>query len=236
MLARGRRAAAARAAAAFAGACLLALALAPTASRQYWTEKMWDSGRVGVAKRYANQSVAGLIARLQNHNQPSTAIWGLSVLAILVALIVLVRRQRGPLADVRALIIAAAAATAISPISWSHHYVWAVPAFALVAYDAIRARARWRWAPIALAYLAFAYGPVFDNRYLKALPHVLVGSLRTAQYLVATVILCGLIAWEGARRLPGRGPGAQDAELADLSQEAAELADLSQRPAPVPVA
>lgn len=202
MLVRGRRAPGAHAAVAFVGASVLAWALAPTASRQYWTDKVWNPGRIGVARRFANQSAAGVIARLQHHDRASTGIW-LPIAALLfVATVALVRAQRGPLGDVRALIIGAAAATALSPISWSHHYVWAVPALALAVHDAIGARRPWRWGAIGLAYLGFAYGPVFVNRYLGALPGGLVAQIRSLDYPAATVILCGLIAWDGIVREP----------------------------------
>lgn len=199
LLVRGRRAAGIRAIGAFIGVSVLALALAPTASRQYWTDKMWDSSRVGVAKRYANQSIAGVIARFQDLSKPNTIVWVLFVLAVFALIVVVARAQRGPLGDVRALIIGAAGATALSPISWSHHFVWAVPAFAMVIYDAIRLRSRWQWAPIALAYVAFAYGPVFLSRFTKAWPDPVVDNLRSLLYPAATIILCGLIGWVGYR-------------------------------------
>ncbi|QKV96728.1 DUF2029 domain-containing protein [Streptomyces sp. NA02950] len=130
--------AAATAAVTAVAATLLAAWVAPGASRVYWTEALWDTDRIGVLAYVSNQSLEGVLARLVEPLQPSGAVWGLGVLAVLA---VWAHRVRGAAAagdDTAGFALTGVAACLISPITWVHHLVWLIPALTVLAESALR--------------------------------------------------------------------------------------------------
>lgn len=140
-LCRGRWRPALTAVATFAACGLLGWVLAPGQSKQFWFHAMLDPERVGGLSYSANQSLRGLLFRL---GAPEF-VWFAAVLAVLAVTVVLLPRLRD---DLTALVAVAAAGLLISPVSWSHHWVWIAPALMLLG-------GRVRIAVVA----AFAVGP-----------------------------------------------------------------------------
>ncbi|MFJ5799833.1 glycosyltransferase 87 family protein [Streptomyces decoyicus] len=149
-----------------ATALLSALAL-PRDSHRFWTEIVFAADRVGEVEITANQSLRGALARLLHTHDPGT-VWIMVVgpvaaLGLALAAGSLLRGQRAWAA-------AACAATAllVSPISWSHHWVWCVPMVILLGSEALRrsgtATRRW-WAATA------ALGLLFCSFALWWVPH-----------------------------------------------------------------
>ncbi len=64
-------------------ATVLAAALFPDASREFWTSALWNTGRVGELAFVSNQSLRGVVARLDPES-PSTLAWLLLVAGTLV--------------------------------------------------------------------------------------------------------------------------------------------------------
>jgi alpha-1,2-mannosyltransferase len=120
--------AAARAALAFAACTGAAFALDQHDSLRYWTQTAYQPARIGGIAYAANQSILGTLARLGLSHPAETWLWlALCLLAAALA----VAGMRGALRTgqvTRALLLNAAAGLLISPISWSHHWVWAAPA------------------------------------------------------------------------------------------------------------
>jgi alpha-1,2-mannosyltransferase len=120
------------AAAAFAGATLLAAAVLPYDSWRFWTRMVFEAGRVGLVEDTANQSLRGALARLLHTTEPgvrwitAAAVTGMAGLAVAVA-----AELRGR----RAWAVVACAVTAllVSPVSWSHHWVWCLPMILVLA-------------------------------------------------------------------------------------------------------
>ncbi|MEU3476946.1 glycosyltransferase 87 family protein [Streptomyces sp. NPDC033754] len=135
-------------------ATTLAVALAlPADSKKFWTETLFATGRVGFAEETANQSISGVLARLMHTDSPG--IWWVLTAAVMggAAMVLAVRAAlRGDKAV--AVVICAFTALMISPISWSHHWVWCVPLLILLADRATRV-----WlvtGAVALAFASFA--------------------------------------------------------------------------------
>ena len=150
--------AAARAGLAFAACTGAGFALAPHDSLRYWTHLVYQPGRAGGIAYAANQSILGALARLGLTDPARAWLWlALSLLAAALA----VTAMRGALKAnqmTHALVLNAAAGLLISPISWSHHWVWAAPA--LLTCLATTAADRWRPPTLAvLALLTFAIAP-----------------------------------------------------------------------------
>ncbi|WP_308315700.1 glycosyltransferase 87 family protein [Streptomyces sp. ISL-100] len=114
------------AAAVFLAATVTAAAVLPHDSRRYWTGMVFQAGRVGHAEGTANQSLRGVLARLLHTGDPGP--WW-AVAAALVAVAGLAAAVAAELRGERAGAVVACALTAllVSPVSWSHHWVWCVP-------------------------------------------------------------------------------------------------------------
>ncbi|MER6029572.1 glycosyltransferase family 87 protein [Streptomyces sp. NPDC001851] len=129
LLLAGRRRAAGIATAVAAAATGLAAWADPGASRFYWTEALWDTGRVGRLDYVSNQSLQGVLARL---GEPGRPLWAT---AVLLALCVWAWRARRAVTAgdwTAAFALTAAAACLVSPITWVHHLVWLLPSFAVL--------------------------------------------------------------------------------------------------------
>jgi alpha-1,2-mannosyltransferase len=136
-----------------AGVTLLAAALAPDASRQFWTEMLWNTDRVGSLSFISNQSLQGVVARLDPVH-PSTIAWLVLVVATLAVWVWRVRD-----ADVRTgLALTGVVGCLISPVTWVHHLVWLLPALILLFDRALEARNR-----RLIAFAIFAYGMLISR-------------------------------------------------------------------------
>jgi len=150
--------AAARAALAFAACTGAAFALAPGDSLRYWTQIAYQPARIGGIAYASNQSILGTLARLGLSHPAETWLW--LVLCLLTAALA-VTGIRGALHTgqvTRALLLNAAAGLLISPISWSHHWVWAAPAL-LTCLATTHPNRRRPPALAILALLTFAIAP-----------------------------------------------------------------------------
>ncbi|MBF6355031.1 DUF2029 domain-containing protein [Nocardia higoensis] len=140
-------------------ATALSFAILPDASMTYWFGGMNVDGLSGSAF-HTNQSIQAVLARLKVPEPAFTVVW-LVVGALVLALVITAMRRAAGLPAL-ALAINAVFTLLVSPISWSHHWVWIAPAlFAVVAYAV---RMPWRRAvlPCAVAVVTaavFVYGP-----------------------------------------------------------------------------
>lgn len=149
------------AAAAFVLATLLMVAVAPGASRTFWTSAIWQGDRIGDPAFVSNQSLYGLVSRYGL----GPVVWVVLVLLAVAAWGWAVLRYRDPLFG---LAVTGVLAGLVSPITWVHHLVWLIPAIAvvarwrwpvaLVAYAILGSRVVWHFRPLADAYLLVAAG------------------------------------------------------------------------------
>ncbi len=110
-------------------ATLVGFAFAWRDSWEYWTDTVRNTDRIGTATLNTNQNIAGALARLGLGESTDFVLWTLACLVVLGLTIWAVRRvlracDEGP---VLALICVAMFGLVVSPVSWSHHWVWALP-------------------------------------------------------------------------------------------------------------
>jgi alpha-1,2-mannosyltransferase len=96
-------------------------------AKQYWTETLLDSNRIGRPAYPANQSVTGMLARLGLEGATRSVVWLVCCGLLLVLAAVAVRRALTAGHLVLALCSVAVLGLLVSPVTWSHHWVWAVP-------------------------------------------------------------------------------------------------------------
>ncbi|MBO0856781.1 MAG: DUF2029 domain-containing protein, partial [Nocardia sp.] len=144
----------------------LAFALLPKESMRYWFDGMGNvSGLSGSAFR-TNQSIQGVLARLRVPEPAFTAVWVVLSLALLVLVVIAMRRTlTDPALDHPALALSfnAIFTLLVSPISWSHHWVWIAPALLAAVGFATRLprrRALIWYGVLAAAGAVFVIGPM----------------------------------------------------------------------------
>jgi alpha-1,2-mannosyltransferase len=139
LLATRRYRAAATAAAALAGTVAIAFALVPGDAARYWDLSFLDPGHVGRIQNVANQSLLGALARVLGTLSVGS-VWLPVAATVGVAGIALAARAGRAGQAAQAFALCAVTSLLISPISWSHHWVLAVPALLVAVVAAAR---RW---------------------------------------------------------------------------------------------
>lgn len=208
-LLRGDRRALLTSIGAFAGATALAFVIAPEDSVFYWTNRVFNATSMRIGGPLANES---LFASLEKLGMTGTA---LDVIGALLAVAVVAATwfgTRRALADgdlVMALGVTAAGVLLISPISWSHHWVLALPTGAIVLLRGYRRHHGpllvAGWVAVVILWLAPHYSlpPVVDWDVLDDL----LGS----SYQLLALTLLGVMAVRWLRR--GTPPALRQPDL-----------------------
>ena len=121
-------------------ATLAGFALAWRDSLEYWTETVRNTDRIGTVTLNTNQNIAGALARLGLGEGERFVVWTVACFAVLGLTVWAARRALGTDEPVLALICVAMFGLVVSPVSWSHHWVWALPAVLVCAVVAYRHR------------------------------------------------------------------------------------------------
>jgi alpha-1,2-mannosyltransferase len=97
-------------------------------SIRYWTHTAFRTGRIGHADYTANQAIQAVLSRADlDPHTAAVVVWAVLAVAVLLVAYAGMRRALDASEDRLALSLNALAALLTSPISWSHHWVWAVP-------------------------------------------------------------------------------------------------------------
>lgn len=136
-LLRGDRRAALTAGASFLCVTAVGFVLNGGDSVRYWTSTLWDPDRIGKVTQASNQTFNGLLARL---GVERGLLWLLLVGAVVGLAAVGMRRAFAEGRQTLALGLNALAVLLASPVSWSHHWVWAVPILLVAGVSAWRTR------------------------------------------------------------------------------------------------
>ncbi|MBX7431658.1 glycosyltransferase 87 family protein [Mycobacterium sp. Y57] len=121
-------------------ATLAGFALAWRDSWDYWTETVGNTDRIGTATLNTNQNIAGALARLGLGADVRFVVWTATCFAVLAVTVWAARRTLRAGQPVLALICVAMFGLTVSPVSWSHHWVWALPTLVVTTVLAVRLR------------------------------------------------------------------------------------------------
>ncbi len=106
----------------------------------YWTETLIDSDRIGKPAYPANQSITGALARFGLDDSFRSVMWIALSCALLVVSAVAMKKALASDQTAVALGVNAMFGLLVSPVSWSHHWVWAVPFLVTLGTLAYRQR------------------------------------------------------------------------------------------------
>ena len=174
----------ARAAAAFGATVVVSWFVAPLTG-PYW------SGGVDLADRFgdfavtpANQSLTGVLMRgFGTAELPATLVVAVSLVTV-VAVLAVAARQHHLGSDLGVVVSVSIGALLVSPVSWSHHWVWVVPALVLLVQQ------RWLLAAWASAALFFV-SPIWllSQEPGRSLSFGVLGLLSSGSYMLWAVVL-----------------------------------------------
>ncbi|ORA77817.1 glycosyltransferase 87 family protein [Mycobacterium malmoense] len=148
--------------ASFAAATLLGFVLAWDDSWEYWTHTVHHTNRIGEATLNTDQNIVGALARLGLDEHERFPLWVAACLLVLAATVWAMRRVLRAGEPTLAVVCVALFGLVVSPVSWSHHWVWALPAVLVTGILGWRRRnvtlaalsaagvALMRWTPIDL--------------------------------------------------------------------------------------
>jgi alpha-1,2-mannosyltransferase len=132
-------------------------------SVRYWTGVVFSTSRPGSPAYVSNQSISGALARsgLDPHSPGGSAAW-LALSAVIVVIAVIGMRRAIAVGEPAwALSVNALAALLISPISWTHHWVWAAPALMCLAVTGRRHSWRGGVAAACAGLVLFEVAPMW---------------------------------------------------------------------------
>jgi alpha-1,2-mannosyltransferase len=208
-------------------ASLVGFVLAWTDSGVYWTETVRNTDRIGTATLNTNQNIAGVLARLGLGEGERFVLWTLACFAVLALTVWAARRllrSQGAAAaatsddaPVLALTCVAMFGLVVSPVSWSHHWVWVLPTMLVSAVVALRRRniALGLITVAGLALMVWTPIPLMPEHHETAAP--LWRQLAGGSYLwwaLALIAVAGTVSARSADRsvspqlLPASAPAA----------------------------
>ena len=112
----------------FLAATALGFALAWADSVQYWTTTIHDTDRIGTPTLNTNQNISAALARLGLAAEPRMLVWAACAALVLGLTVWAGRAAVRAGQPMPALIAVALFGLVVSPVSWSHHWVWILPA------------------------------------------------------------------------------------------------------------
>jgi alpha-1,2-mannosyltransferase len=112
----------------FAAATGLTIAAAPRASWEFWVHALWDTARVGQPAQTGNQSLLGVLARFMLPAQPSWLLWALLAAGVLILALRRAVRAFAHGDELVGITLTGLASCLVTPIAWTHHLYWVVPA------------------------------------------------------------------------------------------------------------
>jgi alpha-1,2-mannosyltransferase len=200
----------------------IAALAAPHDSLTYWTSTILHADRIGGASFATNQSLRGALHRLDLSPIVVQACWCLLVAGVLALAWVGARRAHQAGDRVGALLVVAAAGLLVSPVSWSHHWVWIVPAL-VVGWLTVYRRARAGWPVVALLAVTIVF--TIGQRVLPHAEHREVGWAWWQHVAGNSYLIIGLafVIWSAfARRTePAPAPPARVERRAEPTPEPA---------------
>ncbi|WP_407675800.1 glycosyltransferase 87 family protein [Prauserella endophytica] len=215
LLFTGRKMDALRALLTFFGLQALMFALIPNDAWRFWTHTVSDQGRIGPMHWAGNQSLNGLVNRLSDLAPWSSTVAlaiGAALAPAAIWLMLRFHRRGRPL---EALLVTAFYALLVSPVSWSHHWVWAVPLIVLLVSrlpQTTPATAGKRWLAAGAVIVVFVSCVLLvlpNGRNLElhwAFWQYVLGSAYILMPIVLTAVLAGRWLWQRRRAAEERAP------------------------------
>lgn len=178
-------------------------------TRFYFTELLGDADRVGPVGTSFNQSWRGGISRILGHDAGygPVVLIGVAVTAVLALLAW--RAIDGAQDRLGGIVVVQLFGLLLSPISWTHHWVWLIPLMIWLLHGPLRDRLGAKvlgrgW--LALILVGVPWLLSFAQPTIWVIPRPWYLAWAGLIYIVATVATLAWIAIRGSRRCRGPSP------------------------------
>jgi alpha-1,2-mannosyltransferase len=190
----GRRADAFRALGTFLALNAFAELVLPSDTAQFWGVALLDGNDATTNSWIGNQSLNGIVQRFAGEGLLTLVLVGLLSALCLGTSAVLVRRLHRRGEWLGALLVTAFCGLLVSPVSWTHHWVWVVPLVAFLVPRAVRGAG---WARVSLLAIA-AIGTGWEFFVIPSGAHVelhwsLLEALSGNAYVLAALTLAAFV-------------------------------------------
>lgn len=146
----------------------IAFVLMPHDSLLYWTDRVFHATGMNIGPIHANEAVISSYVKLGLSGHTLVIVGGLSVIAVAAMTWLGTARALTDGDQALALGVTATGVLLLSPISWSHHWVLALPTAALVMVMGYQKHNFWLlfggWAGVAILWLAPHYRVPLDYK------------------------------------------------------------------------
>ncbi|MFF2244871.1 glycosyltransferase 87 family protein [Arthrobacter sp. NPDC058130] len=202
-------------AAGFTATVVVGWLIRPAESLQFWLEMLPDTSRMGGAGYVDNLSLKGALLHFGVPEAHVTVPWLVLSLAVvgLGAAVIQAASDQGA----RVVAVSATALTMllISPVSWSHHWVWVAavfPAFAWTLRESPRRYAGMRWTMggvLGISILVFLFSPKTIGTALGAenldiqTPGLWIMASSAGVFCALALLVCWLVALRRDSLAPG---------------------------------
>jgi alpha-1,2-mannosyltransferase len=211
----------------FASTVAAGYAALPAATQRFWGGGLFlDSRRVGGAYVPANQSLRGLILRL-DPSFGSARLLAVAMVFAIVALLLAVRAsRRGD--EAVGFSLCAITGLLVSPVSWTHHWTLAVPAMLLLGTRVVTRRSTHGIAAVSAAVLVgYSYLPKLMTKpaFAPGRGQSIGWTLASSSYVLVGLAGIGLACTHEIRLFlagrSGKRPARRQASLCPTSQPVA---------------
>lgn len=172
-------------------------------TRFYFTELLGDADRVGPVGTSFNQSWRGGISRILGHDAGYGPVVLIGVAATAVLALLAWRAIDGAQDRLGGIVVVQLFGLLLSPISWTHHWVWLIPLMIWLLHGPLRDRLGakvlgWGW--LALILIGVPWLLSFAQPTIWVIPRPWYLAWAGLVYIVATVATLAWIAIRGSGR------------------------------------
>lgn len=205
----------------------IAFALMPHDSWLYWTDRVFHATGMNIGPIHANESVTATFEKLMLTGHTLTIAGGLGVVLVLIMTVLGTKRalDDGDLA--MALGVNATGVLLVSPISWSHHWILALPTAALIMVKGYQQHKFWLlaagWFGVLILWLAPHYWVPLEYQ-IWSFPQEIAGA--SYQIIAVAFLIVMTIRWYQGRR--SRKAAATEASADKLDLELTREPDLTE--------
>ena len=204
-------------AAGFTATVVVGWLLRPAESLQFWLEMLPDTSRMGGAGYVDNLSLKGALLHFGVPEAHVTVPWLVLSLVVVALGAGVIKAASDQGARVVAVSATALTMLLISPVSWSHHWVWVAavfPAFAWTLRETPRRYAGMRWTMggvLGISILVFLFSPKTIGTALGAenldiqTPGLWIMASSAGVFCALALLVCWLVALRRDSLAPGLG-------------------------------
>jgi alpha-1,2-mannosyltransferase len=205
-------------AAGFTATVVIGWLLRPAESLQFWLEMLPDTSRMGGAGYVDNLSLKGALLHFGVPEAHVTVPWLLLSLVVVALGAGVIKAASDQGARIVAVSAAALTMLLISPVSWSHHWVWVAaifPAFAWTLRETPRRYAGMRWTMggvLGISILVFLFSPKTIGTALGAenldiqTPGLWIMASSAGVFCAVALLVCWLVALRRGSLAPELDP------------------------------